>query len=148
MENSTTNKSQSSAGDMLTLNEFFYMFGFPTIGFISFLLNAFSFMIFCDSEFRREKLFTYLRLQSLCISVDLLAVAILSPIFINRTWPTLSTTYLARLLYQYDYCYMENVLEKTELAYTILAGYCCRQMIKGQSTPGNPHLIAALVLPR
>jgi hypothetical protein len=151
MENFTfENKSVpiiTSSSAAFTLNEYFYIFGFPCIAPFSLALNLLNLVIFSDAEFKNEKLFVYLKLQSLCIAVDMSIVS-LSPMYSNKNWP-ISKSLVARAIHQYGLFYLEDVLEKTELAYTILAAYSCLKMIT-ELTPrqsiGNPYLIAGALL--
>jgi hypothetical protein len=130
MENITNNNS----GDITSssLNTYFYTFVYPVIALLSLVLNLFSFVIFSDAEFKNEKLFAYLKLQSLCISTDMLVV-FFSTFLEDEQWQ-ISKTWAAKWLYQYVFTYFKDVLEKTELLLAILAAYYCLKMITQLTT--------------
>jgi hypothetical protein len=104
-------------------------------------------------EFRNERLFVYLKLQSLVICVDML-FAVIYPYYTVRN-STINDSFLSTFIFIYGFCYFQDVLEKTELAYTIIAAYCCYKMITqlntrpstlSQSMFANPYVIAAFLL--
>jgi hypothetical protein len=104
------------------LNDYFLIFAYPPITLVSLMVNLLSFVIFSDREFKNEQVFIYLKLQSLCISVDMV-ICVLGPLY------ALSQSFGATFLRAYAYNYLEDVLEKSELALAILAAHSCLKLV-------------------
>jgi hypothetical protein len=157
MENSTLSnctiiiKSPSckNAFKDLSLRQYFFVFVNPAICPLTLLVNLFSFFIFSHAEFKHEELFIYLKLQALCICVDMV-ISMFTPMYTVFQWTT-ARSLLPRLIDSYGFYYLTNVVEKTELALTIMAAFSCYRMLNSLSTTRavsvlRPYVISAFLI--
>jgi hypothetical protein len=131
MAENVTSSASWNNGSMMALSDLILIYANPPVTFFSLVLNLFSFVIFSNRDFQKEKLFVYLKLQSLCISVDMV-IYMLGPFYVlNHTW-------LITCVNLYAFGYVEDVLEKTELALALLAAQSCLKLIS-QATSHSGH---------
>jgi hypothetical protein len=123
--------SVSNMSEIPETRDLILIYAYPSISLVSLALNLFSFVIFSGRAFKKEQIFIYLKLQSLCISVDMVICA-LGPFYV------LSNSQLKNILNLYAFDYFEDVLEKTELALALLAARSCLKLIT-QATPRGDH---------
>jgi hypothetical protein len=125
----------SNMSTTMGMNEFILIYVYPPVTFISLVLNLFNFVIFSNQECQNQGLFVYLKLQSLCISVDMV-ICSLGPFYV------LSKSQLKNILNLYATGYVEDVLEKSELALSLLAARSCLKLMS-QATPQHSDLLKA-----
>jgi hypothetical protein len=144
MEENLTNGNETSENSLDI-----YLISNSAISAVSFVLNLCCLIIFSDSTFRGEKLFTYLQLQSLSTTASCFMTGMTFVLNIQKKWPLVRTLPVV-VLTQYLSIFIPNMLAKSELANSIMAAYCCFKLIKSGHGPtqprGNPYLIAALML--